>query len=918
MDLPLLETRFYVPLPHPGSLARPRLLQRLQEGLNEPTRLILVSAPAGYGKTTLLSQWVAQQAPTPARSPESRFAWLSLEEADNSPLRFWTCLAAALRRACPEIGSEALQTFGGFGAPPGPAERDLLLATLLNRLVNLPPLVLVLDDYQVIHEASIHDGLSYWIEHLPPGHRLALATRADPLLPLSRLRARRQLVEVRLADLRFTSQEAELLFQHCFDLHLEAPALHTLQNSTEGWAAGLQMAGLAIRSQVDARQDSAGRQAASQEITHFIEGFSGKHYYILDYLAEEVFNRQPAQVQTFLLRTSILKRLSAGLCDALLEQPAGSQEMLERLEKANLFVTPLDTNRQWYRYHHLFADLLRVRLQQEAPGLLPALHRRASAWYEQDGQVREAVEHALAAQDWPRAARLVEQHWRTPVESGEYEVTLGWLEALPGATLHDNPALNLALCWVLWLTGQVGEIEPRLERAAAAMQELPPERKPEQAAMSSQVALFRSVLLRQRGDLPGAIAAAEQSVAWMNTPQKGSPGEHDSLVRGAAWYHLADSYRMAGAQAAADPAYARAIAILGDRSAVAVSVAYFYRVRIHQAGGRLRQAGEIAQQALQFVQRRPDPRLPPFALVYLAQADWLCERDELEDCRFYLQRALEAGRGQMNTLRYAAYLQVRLQRAAGDLAKAIPALEQAEAAMRQVDAPYLLAELAAQRARLWIELGRLAPAAAWAQAAGLEADPARVTAHPILEWLSFVRLLCAQGRYAESLRMLDALQELDPPPLEILLLKAVAHKGQGGVEAALSALELALAQAEPQGYIRLFADEGQPIAGLLALAVARRESTRRAYPLRLLAAFPTPPGEEQHTPAAIPYLIEPPTQRESDVLRLLAQGLSNQEIAQKLFVSEGTVKTHVHNLCRKLGAQSRTHALAIARELHLL
>jgi LuxR family transcriptional regulator, maltose regulon positive regulatory protein len=915
MFSPLLETRFYIPPLQPGSLARRRLLQRLEDGLAGPGRLILVSAPAGYGKSTLLSHWIAQHQRAGENPLAWRFAWLALDEADNNPLHFWTYLAAALQRAWPELGEDTQRTLQSLNVPPGPAEWTVILSDLLNRLAQAPRLVLVLDDFQTIHTASIHESLGFWIEHLPPSQRLALATRSDPLLPLSRLRARGQLVEVRLADLQFTSPEASELLHNLFGLELEAKELRTLQDGIEGWAAGLQMAGLALRYQLAPTENSPNEMASRQAAGQFIARFSGKHHYILDYLAEEVLEQQPAPIQAFLLRTSLLNQMCAGLCDALLEQASGSQEILQKLEKANLFILPLDSERQWYRYHHLFADLLRVRLQQEPPGLLLNLHRRAADWYEHNGQVHEAVHHTLAAQDWPLAARLVEIYWRVPVERGEYLTALSWLEALPDASLQNAPGLSLACCWVLWLTGQINKIESRLAQAVRAMQDLPPEGAAGRAALSSQVALFRSILLRQRGDLPGAIAAAEEALRWMGWPEAQPPAGAERITLGAAFYHLADSYRMAGDLERAAPAFAQTITILGEHSPVAVSGAYFHLMKSHQASGDLGQAYQVAKQALHFIQTQPNPRLPPFAMIYLALADIQCERDELENCRHYLQLASETGRGQANVLRYDAYLQARLQHAAGDLAGAVASLDQAEAAVRQMDAPYLLAEVAALRARLWIEQGQLQSAVRWAEAAGLtEAGLPPGTNQPV-EWFSYVRVLCAQGHSAAALRLLDACQKLYRSPLEILILKAVAHQRQGDLEAALSDLEQSLALAQPQGYLRLFTDEGPAVAELLKLAAARQGTAHRDYLERLLAAFPT---VLDAIPPAGARLIEPLTQREAEVLRLLAQGLSNREIAQKLFVSEGTVKTHVHNLHRKLGAQSRTQALAIARELHLL
>jgi LuxR family maltose regulon positive regulatory protein len=433
MQTPLLQTKLYIPQSRPSSsnlILRPRLMERLNEGLSG--KLTLLSAPAGFGKTTLVSEW-ASQSKTPV-------AWLSLEETDNDLTRFLGYVIAALQTCYPHLG----ETVPAMMQSPQPPLLDSLLTILINDIAAIPEdLVLVLDDYHVITSPPIQQALTFLLDHLPSQLHLAITTRADPPFPLARMRARGEMVEIREADLRFTKAETFAFLQQVMNIELSADDLIALHHRTEGWITGLHLAALSMQGSKDARE--------------FVQTFTGGHQYILDYLLEEVFRRQSASSQTFLLQTSILERLCGSLCDAVMGRDDG-QTMLETLAQANLFILPLDDERHWYRYHHLFADLLRHRLQQTLPAQWPDLHRRAATWYEQHGFINEAIHHALQAEAYPEAARLVEVNAFTALKQGEVMTVLGWLDRLPQETVHAHPWLSVWHAWALLLTGQVVQL----------------------------------------------------------------------------------------------------------------------------------------------------------------------------------------------------------------------------------------------------------------------------------------------------------------------------------------------------------------------------------------------------------------------------------------------------------------------------
>ncbi len=907
----LLATKLHVPRPQPGFVPRPRLVEALGEGLAR--RLILVCAPAGSGKTALLADW--------APSDHRPVAWLSLDAADNDPVRFWRHTVAALDRARPGIGERVGLLLG----PPAPASFEGLVTALINDLAAQPgdgEVLLVLDDYHLIDARPVHASLAFLLEHLPPGLHLVLASRADPPLPLARLRAGGQLAELRTADLRFSAEETAALLRESAGADLPAAAVAALAARTEGWVAGLQLAALSLAGHAD----PAG----------FVAAFSGSHRYVLDYLAEEVLDRQQEELRTFLLETSLLERLSGGLCDAVTGR-TDSRAMLERVEQAGLFLVPLDEVRGWWRYHHLFADLLRARLQQQRPGQVPALHRAAAAWCEEHGLADDAVRHALAAGDTAWAARLVERHVETLLGRSEGATLRRWLSALPAESVRDRPRLCLAQAYGAAMGFQVEALEALLddaERAFAVSGDEPYEASAGRPVSSlanvpAGIAFLRAVLARLRGDAALASDYNRQALAQL--------GEDDWLMR----------YLVRWNQAAADwlggrpgPAERGLTEVLAGLRAAGQFFAGFLAMRVcydlgevQRAQGNLDAALATYRQALEEVGESSQTAITGPAHVGLAQV--LYERDELAAALDHATRGVTLCQQLTFTQSLATGLAVvaRIRHAYGDAAGALEAIGEAGQAGLSPQVITLLNPVPAQRARLQLAQGEVAAAARWAQQRGLGPDDEPgYPREP--EYLVLARVLLAQDRPGAALAVLERLhaaavsQDRAGSVIEIQALQALALAAAGEETAAVDALAGALTLACPQGYVRVFADEGPPMAALLgALVAAQRaeQAAARGVPLgclaRVLGAFgekPATPGAGRGAAAVVPGLVEQLTARELEVLALLAAGAPNPRIAEQLVVSLDTVKKHVSHLLGKLGAANRTEAVTRARQLGLI
>jgi LuxR family maltose regulon positive regulatory protein len=863
---------------------RPHLIERLDEGLGQGCRLVLVSAPAGYGKTTLLSSWIAQ------REPRMHVAWVSLDVDDNDPARFWAYVTAALQTVGADLGESTPAVFQS----PDPPPIESALTGLLNRIVEVPdPVVLVLDDYHAISEVAIHRSLSFMLENLPHQMHLVLATRADPPLPIPRLRGRGQLIELYESDLRFSSAEAATFLNQAMELQLSAADVAALDKRTEGWIAGLQMAAVSVRGRDD--------------ISEFVRTFAGSHRYVLDYLGEEVLQQQPQAVQAFLLQTAILDRLSGELCDAVIgagESPKGgpfadSQAVLEYLERNNLFVVPLDDERFWYRYHHLFADLLRQRLQRESPGLVPELRRRASEWYEKSGQIAEAVGYALTSGDYERASNLIQQIGWTTFTRGEMATILGWMAALPEEIVRSCPQLCVLYAWAMAKSGRLDSVESCLTDAAPR-------------CLPGEVAAVRAYVAGVRGDVSQAVELAQHALEHL--PEK------NLVLRAIVTQNLGVTYYWSGAPAEAAQALTRAVRL--SRAAEQP----FQRLtamailgRAQEMRGSLRQAVETYKEALALARagRRPVP-FAGMAHVGIAgpQYEWNDLRCAMQHVQEGIRLSTLGGFVAYQVFGHACLAQVL--EAQGDHDAAQRAVQTAARMGQGSDYALVMALVAEVQVRLWLVQGDLVSASRWARGCAERAADQRDAAHEI-EQRAVARVLVARNEPGEAVRLLARLLEAaqgagrNGDAIKLLALQALAHCAQGNPGRALSALEQALSLAEPEGYVRTFVDEGETMASLLRQALSRGIAPN--YVARLLAAFGQEP--ELLSPA-MGSLIEPLTERELDVLRLVVAGLSNSEIADQLIIATSTVKSHINRIYGKLEVENRAQAVIKTQDLALL
>jgi LuxR family transcriptional regulator, maltose regulon positive regulatory protein len=905
----LLATKLHVPRPLPGFVPRRRLVEALGEGLARGR--VLVCAPAGFGKTALLADW--------ARGGGWQVAWLGLDGGDSDPARFWRYAVATLDRARPGLA--------GRVGPPPPGSSEGLVTALINELASTPDdgeMVLVLDDYHLVDSGPVHESVAFLLENLPPGLRVVVSSRSDPPLPLARLRARSQLAELRAADLRFTSEEAAALLGEAAGPDLPGTAVAALVARTEGWAAGLQLAGLSLRGQ----PDEAG----------FVAAFSGSHRFLLDYLTDEVLERQDEQVRGFLLETSVLERLSGELCDAVTGR-AGSQAMLAGIERAGLFLVPLDEVRGWWRYHHLFADLLRARLQAEQPGRAVALHRAAAAWCEEHDLADDAVRHALAAGDAAWAARLVERHVEELLGRSEGVTLRRWLSALPAESVRDRPRLCLAQAYGTAMGFQLAALEALLddaERAFAVSGDEPyePSLGPPQgdsvlANVPAGIAFLRASLARLRGDAARAAGYNRQALAQL--------GEDDWFMRSFVHWNRAATDWLDGRLGPAERGLAE---VLAERRAVGALFAGFLPMRVwydlgevQRAQGNLDAALATCRQALDTFGESSQTALTGPAHVGLAQV--LYERNELTAALDHATRGVTLCRQLAFTPALATGLAVmaRIRHAHGDAAGALEAMGEAGQAGLSPQVITLFNPVPSQRARLLLAQGDTAAAARWTQQRGLRPDDE--PGYPQeQEYLVLARVLLAQDRPGQALTLLDRLLAQAATGgcigsvIEIRALQALAHQASRDEPAAMAALVEALTLSCPQGHVRVFADEGPPMGALLGRLVAAhraKQAPARRIPLSCLARLVQAFDGKLNAAAAlrpelgtVPGLIEPLTGRELEVLRLLAAGKSNQRIAHDLVVALDTVKKHVTHVLGKLGAANRTEAVARARDLGLI
>lgn len=905
MAVPLLTTKLYIPLVRPDLVPRPRLLERLNAGSRAACKLMLISAPAGFGKTTLLSEWIDQC------RLRARVAWLSLDEGDNDLVRFLSYVFAALQTVSKNIRQDLLDALPS-SQPPGWAE---LVTELINQVNTIPDrLILVLDDYHHVTAQPVHDVVTFLLDHLPANLHLVIATRADPPLPIPRLRGRGQLAELRLNDLRFTADEAAAFLEN-FGLKLVAEDITALNARAEGWAAGLQMAAASMQGQHD--------------VSGFIQSFTGSSHHILDYLVEEVLQRQPEHIQAFLLQTSILDRLCGSLCDAVsgpdVALPTSGQSILESLEHANLFIVPLDDHCEWYRYHRLFADLLNLRLHQLQPELIPVLHHRASVWYEQHGLMEDAIEHAMSGRDVTRAAELIEQAAEATLMRSQVVTFLHWVDQLPEQEIRAHPTLSVYHAWaLLWNGAPIETVEKRLATAAGAA-----DFSGKAAALQATMALFRSQYARA-GEL--ARQALEQLP------------ESQPLLRSLATLMQANSLLGEGDVVAGVQALEQAVQISQKTGNVLFAALVLCNLGdLRQKQGRLRQAQTLYQQAVNLATDVHGRRLPVAGRAMIGLADLAREWNDLDAAARLLTEGISLSKQASQLAVFNGYLTlVQLRQAQGDSAGVQEALDLLHKLARQfdvTDTDDLI--VAIMEAQVKIAEGDLAAAASWAEQRGLYGDVSPADLGTVqdfkssrlrkYEYPALARLWLAEGRNADALglleRALPQVEQMDRPNLviEMEILRALTYQASGKIALAFSALEHALTLAEPEGYVRTFVDEGEPLRSLMADCRLQMEKQGRdqcksaAYMDKLLTAFPqTVPAPQPVThrqPSAIGPLAEPLSERELDVLRLLPSDLSTTEMADQLVVSVNTLRTHLKNLYGKLGAHSRYEAIARAKEL---
>ncbi|MGF9906166.1 LuxR C-terminal-related transcriptional regulator [Brevibacillus porteri] len=886
MTIPIVITKLYMPPPRLTTVTRHRLIELLNEGLNR--KLTVISAPAGSGKTTLVSEWLA--------SGDRSFAWISMDEGDNDPARFLTYLFTALQNIDPNIGSGIFPLLHS----PQPLPIELMINTLLHEIIAIPnPFVLVFDDYHVLKTGPLDDAISILLERMPPQMHLVIVTREEPRLPIARLRVRNQLNEVRASDLRFTYSEAAEFLEIVMGLELSPQNIALLEARTEGWIAGLQLAALSMKEQKD--------------VAAFLQSFSGSHHFILDYLVEEVLTQQSASIQTFLLHTSILDRLSGPLCDAIFGQSgscsSSSQETLEFLERANLFILPLDSERRWYRYHHLFADLLRQRLRQrfssttgEAERIEAELHTRASIWYEDNGLEMEAFHHAVATNDTSRAARLVEGERMPLLFRGGVVPVLNWLESLPHEELDARPALLVMYASALLMTGQMTGVERKLLAAEKAQQGL------EQDARSrdtlGHIAAIRATLAVSKHQSDDIMAEAKRALEYLHP---------DNLpVRTATTWSLGYAYTLQGNRTAASKAYQEALSNSEKIGHVVITMmATLGLAKLQEADNQLHKAAETYQHVRKLA---GSPPLPAACEAHLGLARIFYEWNDLHTAEYHGQQSIQLARQLEQTDRVVAaqVLLARLKLAQGDVSGAAAMLANAEQDARKHCFVMQMPLIAEAQVLLLLQQDNLTAAARLAQKHEF----------PMLQ----ARVLLAQGDTIAALAVLEPLlaqaeaKQLEDEQPKIMLLLAVVLNAHGDQAKAAQMVKDALVIAEPGGFIRTFVDEGIPMKRLLCDAAVH--GTMPRYIEKLLAEWkeeePKREGGNSNQFHHADSLIEPLSERELEILQLIEKGLSNRDIAQQLFLALSTVKGHNRNIFDKLQVQRRTEAVARARQLDLL
>lgn len=901
MPAPILTTKLYLPAPQPKLVSRPHLIERLNRGL-AGHKLALIAAPAGFGKTTLLGEWIA--------ACEHPAAWLSLDAGDSDPMRFLTYLIAALQTMMPDMGRDVL----GMLQSPQPPTTNALLTLLINELAAVPNrFCLVLDDYHTVDSNIVDQIVIFLLEHVPPQWHLVIASREIPPLPLARLRARRQLTELVAADLRFTRGETAQFLNSIMGLGLSAQDIAALEVRTEGWIAGLQLAALSLQGNQDAHT--------------FIQSFTGTHPFVLDYLLEEVLQKQTESTRMFLLRTSLLDRLCAPLCDALLDDAAiSSQSILDDLERANLFIHALDIERHWYRYHPLFRDLLNQHLKQHlSPQEIAANHLCASEWHEIHGDEFEAFHHAIRAKDFERAARLAEMAWQGMDESFRAAMWLGWVKQLPEDVIRVRPVLCTQSALAFTDTGNVNASESRLRDAercvAGTADEMVVVDQRQFHALPARIAFARAYNSLVTGPPSATVQYAEQALALIPADDPFLQAQIKAVLGSAYW-----SAGMLDAACSAMREWIGHAQQAGNFVFAIASAPGLADILVGQ--GRLMEAVQVYQQSLQLAAAHAEARSVS-ANHYLGLAMLSHEMgDDAAAAQYYQQGMALVPQSTLIDSTCRSYLvQARLKESEGDLEAALELLDQAKHSYVKSPIPDTR-PVEALRTHILLKQGRLAQARVWVQAQALsvddETDYLSEFEHLTLArvWIAEYQINPDKSFLSDALRLLERLltaaakAKRTGSVIEILIAQARAHQAQNNFQQALAPLKRALTLAEPEGYWRIFVDEGAAMAALLT-GIKDEGVRTKTYVHRLLTALNQ--QEKLEVAASIPQpMIEPLSARERQVLGLIAEGLRNQEIADRLVLSLHTVKIHARNIYAKLGVNSRTQAVAKGKALGIL
>ncbi len=915
----LLRTKLFVPPVRPKLVPRPHLIERLNQGLQQGHRLSLISAPAGFGKTTLASEWVGSLRLRDGREDQvaDRIAWLSLDEKDNDPNRFLAYFVAALSQA--ESGEVTI----GRGAlamlhSPQPPSAESVLTSLINDVSAVSEgIIFILDDYHLIDAPLVDDALTFMLKHSPPQMHLVIVTRADPDLPLARLRARGQLTELRGADLRFVYSEAAEFLNQKMGLDLSEEDVKALETRTEGWIAGLQLVAISMQGRKD--------------VSSLIQAFTGSHRYVLDYVIDEVLEQQPDDVQMFLLQTAVLDRLTGSLCDALTGHDNG-QATLEMLDQANLFIVSLDEKRQWYRYHHLFADLLRQRLRNVRREQAPTLHRRASAWYEKNGFADEAIEHALQAGDFEWALRLIEGQADAVWQRGEHAKLRRWLHELPGELVRSRPLLCIFQAWDLFASGHQEAAELRLKTAEQALNSNANPAKRSSPVGQSQVAndermkirgraaTIRAFLASFRGDIQAIHEYSHQALEYL-------PAE-DLTWRSTAGVALGDAYSFVGELATATQVRLEAL-----QAGKAAGNTYMILIASMKLAVSLRQQGqlerviEICKQQLQLANQSGLSQTGVAGWIMAIWGEALAELNDLDGAIQHAKTAEELTRHgrDLGMIGWTYVCLTRIFYSTGNMAGAQEIVRKMEIIGQDSHVPpWITGLMSAWQVRIWLAQGKLDSASQWLTAFRLDGAEDFNYLHE-METIALARILIARGQLDEAAPLLQKLLEATElggrtsRMIEILLLQALAFQASGHASQALVKLERALSLAEPGGFVRIFVDQGPAMAHLLNEALDL--GIAQEYVQRLLAAYPAAaPEATSSTKSDVDQseLVEVLSDRELEVLGLIAEGLTNREIASRLYLSQHTVKVHTRNIYGKLGVHNRTHAVSRARASGIL